>query len=1061
MEKYCILISICISILIIPTVVTRSQPQEPGDIFSDDFENPIANRWQDMKVWGFGVWQIRDGVLVSLDSSNLAQQMYSILPRFDNAIVNRDYAVLFRYQPMAGENYAFTIDVRPQGWNNYKFEISKDGTIRILKNLAGKLPRSLFTSIPGQIFFNEWQWVRLEVTGEQPLYLKMKIWQNELADEPDFFNAIAIDEHPLLPQNMNFALTSVQSGGAYTMIDDFKIYSHRAKADAFARPLVRPNNEKISQAAFSEADQNERQKFLKEFVSLNEALEALQQQSASKPGINDLANLEVELLAIQKYLNDCESPENFHFYRESIKKDLAQAQSHLISLEEKQNPFAHQIGTFMRGYYSEIDGSLQGYALFAPDSYDGATPFPLVINLHGYDPSFSSWQENLFLPVFMPHATAKARYILVNPFGRGNTMYQHIGEHDVLNVLSEVKRLYSIDENRIYLTGGSMGGAGTWWIGLSYPDRFAAIAPIMGPTEFAFWNNPISDDVPRFRKFIIDKMSALSLAENALNLPVFCNHGVLDDIVPVEQSRKMVKRFSELRYDIKYIEHPNAAHGGFLPAMEYEIYDWFENLQRNPYPKKVVYKTGNLKHPGAYWVTIHRFIDLLQFAAIEAEVSSPHRIEVKTDNVAEFSLTFSEELVNIAVPLELIINGQTSYRGPIPEARTLTWQAQFSPSQKIHAWLAVDSAATGRLIKDAIVTGPIIDAFNAGFVLVYGTTGTEQESWVNQQEALRFDEQWCSWQHSRCRIKKDVDITDEDIANFHLILFGNARSNAILGKLNSRLPIRFERNSIVAGPERFAGRDVGLAMIYPNPLNQRKYVVVLGGNSWRGTQQIVKRIGTEFDYIIFDDRTLGINVPQGNLTIDGTPLLCGLFDQDWQLAEKYQWSGDQRIRKKIKPRQISQRMLSETKDAAVYLSDVQPHSVDQWMGVPELDRNFWGRPFQINGKKFQKGISVFPNSEISYQLDGRWHTFSAVVSADLNPYANLQKENYRGAKIQFGVYGDGDELFVSRAMDVNSEPQSIVIPIAGIEQLKLVVRSQDWLPYFAQSGNWIEAKVVR
>ncbi len=61
-----------------------------------------------------------------------------------------------------------------------------------------------------------------------------------------------------------------------------------------------------------------------------------------------------------------------------------------ISLNEKQNLYHHQIGTFMRGYYSEIDGSLQGYALFTPDIYDRTTPFPLVINHHGYDPSLSS-----------------------------------------------------------------------------------------------------------------------------------------------------------------------------------------------------------------------------------------------------------------------------------------------------------------------------------------------------------------------------------------------------------------------------------------------------------------------------------------------------------------------------------------------------------------------------------------------------------------------------------------------------------------------------------------------
>ncbi|HEX9971489.1 MAG TPA: NPCBM/NEW2 domain-containing protein, partial [bacterium] len=200
---------------------------------------------------------------------------------------------------------------------------------------------------------------------------------------------------------------------------------------------------------------------------------------------------------------------------------------------------------------------------------------------------------------------------------------------------------------------------------------------------------------------------------------------------------------------------------------------------------------------------------------------------------------------------------------------------------------------------------------------------------------------------------------------------------------------------------------------------------------------------------------------QGNLTIDGTPLLRGFFDQDWNLSKQYQWQGDQKLRDKIMPNQLPQMNLSEMKNSAVYLSDTRPDSINQWTGLAEMDRNFWGDPFQIDAKKYQKGISVFPNSELIYRPNGEWDTFSAIVSAELNPYSNLKKEEYRGGKIQFGVYGDGDELFVSRVMDVNSEAQEIDISINSIKELKLVVRTQDWLPYFAQCGNWIEAKLVR
>ena len=90
----------------------------------------------------------------------------------------------------------------------------------------------------------------------------------------------------------------------------------------------------------------------------------------------------------------------------------------------------------------------------------------------------------------MPPATKNGRYIVASPFGRGNAFYEDMGEQDVLQVLREVQRLYSIDPDRIYLTGGSMGGWGAWNIGLRCPDMFAALAPVMGPTEFAFWAGP-------------------------------------------------------------------------------------------------------------------------------------------------------------------------------------------------------------------------------------------------------------------------------------------------------------------------------------------------------------------------------------------------------------------------------------------------------------------------------------------------------------------------------------------------------------------------------------------
>ena len=126
-----------------------------------------------------------------------------------------------------------------------------------------------------------------------------------------------------------------------------------------------------------------------------------------------------------------------------------------------------------------------------------------------------------------------------------------------------------------------------------------------------------------------------------------------------------------------------------------------------------------------------------------------------------------------------------------------------------------------------------------------------------------------------------------------------------------------------------------------------------------------------------------------------------------------------------------------------------------------MNRTIWGTSFQVNGKKVLKGISVFPNSILIYHLNGEWDTFSAILSADINPHSALKINEYEGGKIQFAVYGDEQEIFLSRTMDVTTNPQKVNIPIRGVQKLKLVVRTQDWLPYFAQCGNWINAKLER
>jgi predicted peptidase len=114
-----------------------------------------------------------------------------------------------------------------------------------------------------------------------------------------------------------------------------------------------------------------------------------------------------------------------------------------------------------------------------------------------------------------------------------------------------VRRDYKIDPNRIYLTGHSMGGFGTWSIAMDHPNLFAALAPISGG------GNPAG----------IAKIA---------HIPEIVIHGDADTIVPVTRSRAMVEAARKAGVEIKYIEVPGGTHVSVAAPNFKNIFDWFD-----------------------------------------------------------------------------------------------------------------------------------------------------------------------------------------------------------------------------------------------------------------------------------------------------------------------------------------------------------------------------------------------------------------------------------------------------------------------------------------------------
>ncbi len=278
------------------------------------------------------------------------------------------------------------------------------------------------------------------------------------------------------------------------------------------------------------------------------------------------------------------------------RRTLDTARAYADVLSGGEDPYDYARGAFVKAYRSEWDGTLQPYSIYVPTAYDGARAWPLVVALHGAHSDHRQMLQRVFgfdnrpgesdedasrNDLTVPDVPA----IVVAPFGRGEVAgYDGLGGEDVLRVIADVRRAYKVDAERIALTGLSMGGGGTWQIGLTHPELFSALAPVCAITDARKWIEPSM--TKRYDLAALDAASPVALAENAEHLRVFMFHGDADPVVPVEQSRRMAARFKALGWlgkTVTYTEYPGVDHHAWVPAYEgAKLLKTLASIKRDP-----------------------------------------------------------------------------------------------------------------------------------------------------------------------------------------------------------------------------------------------------------------------------------------------------------------------------------------------------------------------------------------------------------------------------------------------------------------------------------------------
>ncbi len=245
---------------------------------------------------------------------------------------------------------------------------------------------------------------------------------------------------------------------------------------------------------------------------------------------------------------------------EPLDFDAALTRATLLTtaLKEGQDPLANARGDIGMAYRSGLDGKLVPYRIYLPKNYDKARKYPLVVLLHG-----AGGDETNFLDSYgrlWPKLAEERGYILASVNGRGplsGYREENGGEQDVMDVLNLMKSHFSIDASRVYLGGHSMGGGGTWRIGLKYADRFAGLIPIAGTSAVL---------APGLEA----RLSAIS------KLPVMIVCGVKDALVPIAGCRTIAEKAKGLNLPVKYAEYDEGDHLSVTVMSIPDIFNWLD-----------------------------------------------------------------------------------------------------------------------------------------------------------------------------------------------------------------------------------------------------------------------------------------------------------------------------------------------------------------------------------------------------------------------------------------------------------------------------------------------------
>ena len=530
---------------------------------------------------------------------------------------------------------------------------------------------------------------------------------------------------------------------------------------------------------------------------------------------------------------------------------------------------------YYRTFVSQIDGSVQYYAVspqLAPKNNEAPA---LFFSVHGAEVQAIN-QARAYKP--------KDWGVLVAPTNRRprGFNWEDWGRLDALEVLGIAKKHFKPDPSRIYLTGHSMGGHGTWFLGATYPDQWAAIAPSAGyPTLSSYGSHDgvIPDSAGSAVEAMLLRASNTSnvfaLAQNYKSFGVYIAHGDADRTVSVNYARQMKQLLAGFHSDFSYYEYPGGGHWyGDISVDWPPLFNFFSwhSITPDTATHHIDFTTANPGVSGKMkWATIHQQFSPLRYSRIILDRDrATNTIRGTTTNISTLSLTMDAfpKGTEVKIALDSLLELNYTVQG---ENETLFLT-------KTNEWALASPPKA--LYKNPSRNGTFKDPFKNRMIFVYATNGSAFENSWSLNKANYDAGTWYYRGNGAVDIIADKDFDPVKFKDRSVILYGNSSNNLAWNKLLSDSPVIVSTGKVKVGQKIVEGDNLAAYFVRPRKDSDIASVAVIAGTGKEGMQAANANQyfsgGSGFpDVMIFSAEMLKEGAKQVKFT--------GFFGNDWSV----------------------------------------------------------------------------------------------------------------------------------------------------------------------------------